>query len=176
MRTPMESLLIRRLDGCARVAVLGVGSELRGDDAAGVLVVRELNRRVAEAPFARLEFEGVEGSNAPENVTGFIASFRPTHVVVVDAADIGALPGEWREVGQDEIDGTDFSTHTLPLPVVIDYLRQATGAVIVLLGMQPGRMDFGSAPTRKIKDGVRSLSGSLFDALKDFDEGLDKRF
>jgi len=174
MRTPMESLLIRRLEGCARVAVLGVGSELRGDDAAGVLVVRELSRRVAGDPFSRLEFAGVEGANAPENVTGFIASFRPTHIVVIDAADIGASPGESREIGMDEIAGTDFSTHTLPLQVVMEYLRQATGAVVTLLGMQPGCIDFGNAPTRAMRDGIRRLSDSLFDALKDFDERQGK--
>ncbi len=100
MRKVTETLK-KCLDGCRRVAVLGVGSELRGDDAAGVLVVRDLRNLVSERPFSSLVFEGFEGANAPENMTGFITSFKPTHILVIDAAEIGASTGECREIPVD---------------------------------------------------------------------------
>lgn len=173
MRISPESSLNKRLDGCRRVAVLGVGSELRGDDAAGVLVVRALRHRVHEAPFRRLEFEGFEGANAPENLTGFISSFKPTHIVVVDAAEIGASAGEYREIAAGEIAETDFSTHTLPLQVIMDYLQQATGAVITLLGIQPASLRFGERPTPRMESGVRRLSRHLYEVMTECDGRLE---
>jgi len=170
MQRQLVEMLKARLDGCRRLAVLGVGSELRGDDAAGVLLVRELRELVFREPFRYLEFEGFEGANAPENMTGFIKSFKPTHILLVDAAEIGVSVGECREISVAEISDVLFSTHTLPMKVVTDYLEQATGAVITVLGVQPGSVDFDSAPTIEIRDGIRKLSCSVHEVLKSYDQ------
>ncbi len=172
MQRVMKTLK-RSLEGCKRVAVLGVGSELRGDDAAGVLVVRGLRERVSKHPFSRLEFEGFEGANAPENMTGFITSFRPTHILVIDAAEIGASVGEWREIPVDEISEICFSTHTLPLKVITDYLEQATGAVISILGIQPGSLDFGMETTPEMSTAIRRLTRQLYDLIGECDQCLE---
>ncbi|NVN93071.1 MAG: hydrogenase 3 maturation endopeptidase HyCI [Desulfuromonadales bacterium] len=169
MHTQLVEILKTRLDGCRRLALLGVGSELRGDDAAGVLVVREMRELLANAPFDYLEFEGFEGANAPENVTGYIKAFGPDHILLVDAAEIGASIGECREIAIAEISETLFSTHTLPMKVVTDYLEQATGAVITVLGMQPGCVDFDAAPTPEIRAGVETFSHCLYELLREFD-------
>jgi len=169
MQRKLAEILKTRLDGCRRLAVLGVGSELRGDDAAGVLVVRELRELVSESSFRHLEFEGFEGANAPENMTGFIKSFKPTHILLVDAADIGAAVGECQEIAVSEISEILFSTHTLPMKVITDYLEQSTGAVITILGIQPGCVDFDSAPTPEIKSGASKLSCCLYEVLKELD-------
>ena len=165
----LEQKLQKRLEGCERIAVLGIGSELRADDAAGILLVRQLQRAISARPFRSLEFEGFEGGNAPENATGFIAAFRPTHILLVDAAEIGAPVGECREICAEEILDICFSTHTLPLKIIIDYLEKSTGAVVSVLGIQPGNLDFGQQTTPEIERGVLRLTGMLHKVMGAFD-------
>ena len=57
----------------ARVAILGVGNEMKGDDGAGVRVVRELSQRMPATPGVLL----VDAGQAPENFTGPLRRFRP---------------------------------------------------------------------------------------------------
>lgn len=172
MPKPMMETLKTSLEGCRRVALLGIGSELCGDDAAGMLLVRELRKLVDKGPFHFLELECFEGANAPENMTGFINSYRPTHILVVDAAEMGLATGECREIPVSGISDITFSTHTLPLKVITDYLEQATGAVITVIGMQPGSLDFDAPPSREIRAGVDKLSIDLYALLREADENL----
>ena len=79
----MESLkdeLAVRLKGAVRVAVLGVGSELRGDDIAGILVINALQK--SKKINKNIKLKTFEGSTAPENITGELRAFKPTHLVL----------------------------------------------------------------------------------------------
>ncbi|ABK98229.1 hydrogenase 3 maturation endopeptidase HyCI [Pelobacter propionicus] len=172
MQRQMSETLKARLEGCRRVALLGIGSELRGDDAAGILVVREMGKLVSEGPFRCLDVAGFEGANAPENVTGYIRSYKPSHILVVDAAEIGAQVGFCREISISEISETNFSTHTLPLKVIADYLEQSTGADIVVLGIQPGPVGFAMAPTLELVTAVARVSHCLYGLFRECDRYL----
>lgn len=173
MPTSLMETLKTSLDGCRRLALLGVGSELRGDDAAGLIVIRELDRLVSEGPaFRVLAYEGHEGSSAPENMTGAISFFKPTHILVVDAADIGLAVGECRKVELCDISNTSFSTHSLPLKVIMDYLERATGASLVVLGMQPASLGFDTPLTNGMKTGVEKLSKALYTVMRETDQKL----
>ena len=164
--------LLKRLEGCSRIAVLGIGSELRGDDAAGILLVSELGLMVRRQPFSHLRFEGFEGGSAPENATGFIKSFKPSHIIVVDAADISLASGEYREIDPEDICDIPFSTHTLPMKIITEYLKQATGAIISIIGIQPGNLDFGKPPTEALKMGVGRMSQQLYEIMRECDQRL----
>jgi len=166
----LEKRLRKILEGCSRIAVLGIGSELCADDAAGILLVRQLRARISAHPFDSLEFEGFEGGNAPENTTGFISAFKPSHILLVDAAEIGASVGECREIATEEIPDICFSTHTLPLKIIVDYLGKATGAIISVIGIQPGNLDFGNPATPEIDNGVKRLSGLLHRIMEEYDK------
>ena len=165
----LEKRLHKLLEGCRRIAVLGIGSDLRSDDAAGVLLVRQLQAAVQAHPFQNLQFEAFEGANAPENATGFISAFKPTHILLVDAAEIGAPVGQFREICAEEILDICFSTHTLPLKIIIDYLKQATGAAVSVIGIQPGNLDFAGETTPEIEAGVLRLRHLLHKVMGEFD-------
>jgi len=166
----LEKRLRKILEGCSRIAVLGIGSELCADDAAGILLVRQLRSRISAYPFDSLEFEGFEGGNAPENTTGFISAFKPSHILLIDAAEIGTSAGEFREISAEEIPDICFSTHTLPLKIIVDYLGKATGAIISVIGIQPGNLDFGNPTTPEIDNGVKRLSGLLHRVMEEYDK------
>lgn len=165
----MKRSLKSRLEGCRRLALVGVGSELRADDGAGLLVVRRLCSLVARKPFNSTAFQGFEGGAAPENATGFIASFRPTHIILVDAARIGAPAGEFRLIRTEEIPDIAFSTHTLPLRLITDYLGKVTGAAISVIGIQPATLEFGGRPTPQVRRGVRRLVRLLHQIIAECD-------
>jgi len=118
-----------------RLVVVGVGSDLRGDDAAGVLIAR----RLAEQESDRLRV--VEGGTAPENYTSVVKAFDPDHVLLVDAVEFGGDPGEFKPVDPEALAQTSFSSHAYPLTLLTDYLERETGATITMLGIQPASID-----------------------------------
>jgi len=153
------STLSRRAREClaagSAVAVVGIGSELRGDDAAGVRIA-ELVRQSAPA--------GVHafiGGGAPENVTGEVLAVQPGLIVFVDAADLGAEPGAVRLIEPDQIQGVSFSTHTLPLSVIISYLASSCRAEFLVVGIQPRATDFCTPLSREAQAAVEAAAEAL---------------
>lgn len=148
--------------GKRRVVLLGVGSELRGDDAAGV--------RIAER-MAALSLPGVwaiTGGTAPENLTGEIRQISPSHLVIVDTADMGDAPGTIRIIEPERIGGISFGTHSLPLNVLAGYLSKETGCAVTVMGIQPRSLEFdaGLSPevARAVDEVVEALAASLVQA------------
>ncbi len=140
----------------ARVAVLGVGSELCGDDAAGMAVAKNL----AESALPP-EITVFMGSTAPENFTGQIKKADPQYLLVVDAAYLDRETGAVSLVDSETIDGMGFSTHMLPLKVMFAYLRREMDVHILCLGMQPGGTDFASPMSEAMAAAVREVSAKL---------------
>lgn len=149
------------LKGATRVVVVGVGSEMRGDDAAGMEVVRRL-QGVLKSPHVFL----VKGGVVPENFTSQIRRFKPSHVIFIDATDFGAEPGEVILAGPEAITGQSISTHTIPLSILAKYLQDQTGAKIVLLGIQPARAQMGAEMSGAVKDSIKRVEEILLRELR----------
>ena len=128
------------------MVVLGLGSPLRRDDFAGIAVLRALRRLLTEK--GQLAGSGervllVEGGSAPENVLGLVTRARPTHVLIVDAADLGLLPGSAALIRPEEAGSAHLpSTHTLPVRFLCSYLSRLTGAKTLVLGIQPKAVSY----------------------------------
>lgn len=122
-----------------RVAVVGIGNELAGEDAVGMHVVRAFRERAG----ARPDLLVLETGTAPENFTGPLRRFGPTVTILVDAADLGERPGAVAWADWQASDGLSASTHTLPPSVFGRYLVEAIGSRVLLLGIQPEALDFG---------------------------------
>jgi hydrogenase maturation protease HycI len=148
------------LKGANRVAIVGIGSEMRGDDAAGIEIVRGLGQKLKSSKVLL-----VEGGVAPENFTSHIRRFKPSHVIFIDATDFKAEPGEVILAESDAITGQSISTHTLPLSMLASYLREQTGAKIVLLGIQPARAQMGAQMSEQIKNTVEKVNEALLREL-----------
>lgn len=121
-----------------RVAVMGIGNELRGDDAAGVLAVRALREAQCET------FLVIEGALAPENHTGALRRFRPDLVLLIDAAEMGEQPGCVRWLAAADTEGLSPSTHTTPPSMLARFLTESLGCEVALVGIQPSDTSFGA--------------------------------
>jgi hydrogenase 3 maturation protease len=151
----LEKSLKNSLKDAGRIAVLGVGSELRGDDIAGILVAQELDK-----PSKRLK--SFIGSTAPENFTGEIKRFNPTHLVIVDPADMaGSKAGAIKLIDSKEISNFSFCTHRLPLKIMADYLIKCIDCEIIFIGIQPKTLDFGKPYSAEIKRSVKRVASAI---------------
>lgn len=148
------------LKGARRVAVVGIGSDLRADDAAGVEVVRKLRQHLT-SPNVLLIDAGV----TPENFTADIKKFEPSHVLMIDSTDLGLEPGTASIVDLSAITGPSIFSHRLPLSIFADYLRAQTKTKIVLLGIQPANARMGAAMSEQVKKAVDEVAAILFKTL-----------
>lgn len=137
-----------------RIAVLGIGNELRGDDAAGVIVARELSViasgaaakqslsdtvEIASAQTARLAMTSIliiETGAVPEAFTGQLRRFEPDLVLMIDAAQLNEPPGTIRLIEWQDTVGLSASTHSLPLNVIAQYLINELRCEVIIIGLQ----------------------------------------
>ena len=116
-----------------RLAIVGIGHELRGDDAAGIEVTERLRPLVGEPWLV------ITAAHAPENHTGPLCQFQPDLVLLVDAAHLQAPAGSIHWLDWQETTGLSASTHTLPPYVLARYLHMTLACPVALLGIQPSQ-------------------------------------
>jgi hydrogenase 3 maturation protease len=153
------AFLKERLMDAQRLAVLGAGSTLRGDDAAGMRIVEALQAEFDLKQYPQLLL--CPGETAPENYSGKIRQFQPTHFLVIDAADVNAPPGSIVEIRPEDVGGPTFCSHMLPLRVMIRYLSQETGTDVTLLVIQYKSIEFDTGMTDEVQAAVNELSCAL---------------
>ncbi len=143
-----------------RVVVAGVGNPLRRDDFVGVHIVRKLRSRVSKSVYL------IECETAPESFIGSITEFKPSHILIIDAALLDQKPGSSRLIEASQLKGqTAISTHALPLQIFCKYLTDTLGAKISLLVIQPGDTRFGESLTEEVEKTAEHLTNLLLKVL-----------
>jgi hydrogenase 3 maturation protease len=157
----LEKALTSRIGGIRpeRIVFVGVGNRLRGDDAIGPAVIDAIKGSVPHA---------IDAGVAPENYTGMIKRLRPLAIIFIDALDFGGAPGSMALVESGEIRRYGASTHGLSLEVAMDYLRQETGADVLLIGVQPERICEEEGLSLSIVKPINGLAAMLIKAIRDF--------
>ena len=159
----LKTILKKNLKGAKRIALLGIGSELRRDDAAGFFVASGLSRF---KPSKNVRFKSFFGSTAPENLTGEIRRFKPTHLIIVDSVDMGKKSGAVIMIGPEMIKGASFGTHRLPLNILSDYFVKNIGCDIMILGIQHKDASFGQGLSKEVENSVKKLSKLLAGSIR----------
>ncbi len=145
-----------------RLAFLGVGHELCGDDAVGMRIAGMLRPLLGRDE----RFLVLEAGPAPENFTGLLRRFRPDLVVLLDSALMGEAPGAVRWLDWQETESLSASTHTLPLHILVSYLTAELGCAAGLIGIQPGQT-FADAPlTPSVQSAAEKVAGILADSVQ----------
>lgn len=152
-----QEQLRQELAGCSRLAVLGAGSILCGDDAAGMLLIERLRELLPPDGSSLL----LAGSTAPENFTGPIRDYRPDLLLLADAAHLDLPVGAIGFIPADAVDEAGFSTHMLPLGVTLNYLAAETGCRVLIVGVQPGATEFASDPCPAVLAAVEELAQAI---------------
>jgi hydrogenase 3 maturation protease len=127
---PFEGILRQRLAGCRRIAIVGIGDVLLPFDRPGMSAAGEIEK---------LHLPGVKvflAGDVPESITGALRVYRPDHVIFLDAADMGVLPGSILVIEPENTQANLVSSHILPLPVIMEFIAEDTRSGVTLLGIQ----------------------------------------
>jgi hydrogenase 3 maturation protease len=127
----LSNNLVRFLKNAGVVVLIGMGNDLRADDAVGLHVVRRLKS------FSSSRLRVFEGQMTPEVYIGQTCAAHPTLVVIIDAAEIGEKPGMWQVLGPEKIEQGLFTTHSIPAVEVAAEIKRRCGAEVVFVGIQP---------------------------------------
>jgi hydrogenase 3 maturation protease len=130
-----------------RVGIVGIGSDLRADDAVGPYLVHRLDALLQKSETLLV----VDAGPAPENCTGLLRRFGPDFVILIDAAEMKQAPGSMQLIPWQDSIGLSASTHSLPLHLFAKYLEQELKCEIALLGIQP----FNIGMDAKLHDALR---------------------
>ncbi len=163
----IKALLNDRLKNAERIAVLGIGSGLRADDAAGLIIAKKLKAYIKGKKKKGL-LKVFLGETAPENLTGQIKKFKPTHLIVIDAVDFNLETGALRVVNICTEERVSFSTHRVPIGILRDYLHKSICCETILIGMQPGSTEFCGSLSQKVKDSTQTACKQIMEVLKSF--------
>lgn len=127
------------------LVILCVGNEERGDDAFGPYVAKKIKR---------LERKGlieiIDCGTVPENYTDVIRRIEPTHVIIVDAIDFKASPGDIILSLETKFNGISVSAHKPSLALLAKYIQRTVGSKIILLGVQPKNIEWGTSMSDEV--------------------------
>jgi hydrogenase 3 maturation protease len=130
------------------------------DDFVGVKIVQDLRGKVSREVYL------IECETVPESFIQQIIDFDPTHILLIDAAEMGLNPGCSRLVGPEKLDMfPPFSTHLLPLRMFCEYLSKTTKAKIILLLIEPEQVDFGEGLTLAVNVTAKKIVNVLIRIL-----------
>jgi hydrogenase maturation protease HycI len=137
-----------------KVVIVGIGSALQSDDAAGSLVAQEISGQVPWIVY--------DASSSPENYLGKIIRDRPDSIILIDAVEFGATAGQMTLLEGGQVKGNNlFSTHNASLALTVDYLRSNLKSEVLIVGIQPKRVCFGEIVSDEVNAAVRALSSWL---------------
>ena len=142
----------KRISG--KVVLAGVGCLDRGDDGFGPV----LACRLAGVP----GFDTLDCGDRLEDFTGDIAQLQPDTVLIADAVEMGASPGDVALLEAADLPLGIGDTHRAPLRAVMEYLKIRTGAVVLLLAVQPAHL----SDARRLSPEVLSTIDGLENVLR----------
>ncbi|OJU09131.1 MAG: hypothetical protein BGN88_08205 [Clostridiales bacterium 43-6] len=161
--TQFKRLLAEQLGHSKKIVILGVGSPLKSDDAAGILIAGKLKEQFPQEKYPMYRI--YVGESAPENYTGEIKNFLPEHLIVLDAADINEEPGSVGFIDVSVIKGISFCTHMLPLNIMLDYIQKETGCAMTIIGIQPENLSYDGKVTLAVKETIEEITNAIGDIL-----------
>ena len=137
-----------------RICVLGLGNLMRSDDAVGMMAVRSLSE---SGDFPAVDF--VDGGTLGLDLMYALKGV--THLLALDAVDVGAVPGAMARFEDRELDRIPAakSAHLLgfsDLIGVLTLLGDAPGK-IVLLGVQPQSTGWGTSLSDEVQQALPVL-------------------
>lgn len=160
MSKTVEQDLKDWLADAKKIVVAGIGNPIRTDDYVGLKIVENLRGKVPEN-VSLLECETV-----PENYLSEIEEFKPSHILLIDAAFLELKPGEARLVDAERMmDYSAISTHALPLKIFCEHLKKMIDTKIGLLLIEPKNMEFGEGLSVEVEAEAERLTKLLLELL-----------
>lgn len=128
-----------------KILFVGIGNLLRKDDGAGAYISSNILKRD--------NISALTAEVSIENYIGKINTLGPDILVLIDAVDMGSSPGTHKILNISEIIDTTFNTHNISLKRISEFFKME----IVVLGIQPEKIDFGENMSYLVKNEADKL-------------------
>lgn len=143
-----------------KTVILGIGNTLKSDDGAGSILASRLKDNTS--------FVVYDAGASPENYLGKIIREKPETVLIIDAADFGAKPGELNLIEGEHLETTNFySTHNASISLTINYLKSNLKSEIIVLAIQPKTLVFGDGLSPEISTAIDKIEACLSSSAVD---------
>lgn len=143
-----------------KVAVVGIGNPLRGDDGLGPKLIELLREKGTGATL-------FDCGTTPENYIFPILSSLCETVILVDAADFQGAPGQIKILELGAVSMASFSTHNPSPRLFTDLLKTGNENLnIFVISIQPKTVAFGENLSDEAKAGIAALADAFHEALK----------
>jgi len=143
----------------ARVALVGVGNPMRGDDSVGSVIAKDLIKRV--------KTDRVIFFDAEDGIEWMISKLRKSslrRLILIDACEMNTRPGEIALVPLAKTDYPFFTTHGIPLKLLASKLLPGIEASI--LAIQPSRMSLAGGLSPAVSAAATSISNFIVTTLR----------
>ncbi len=148
--------------GSLRLAIVGLGNELMGDDAVGILIARNLKSLLSD----RQNILIIEAGTTPANIAGTLRRFEPGFILWIDAAHIDRPPGSAAWISGSDLTGISCCTHSFPLSHLIEYLKRELSAEMGIIGVQPLTNHLESSVSVEAQESVGRISNQILQTLQ----------
>ncbi len=198
------------LEDYSKLIILGIGNDIRGDDGLGPYIINRLsnlnedvsNNGSLEDTYIDnpinlediIHFSNnillINGGSVPENFTGPIKKFNPSHIIIIDACLMNMNPGEVNIVSKENIVNISVSTHSMSLAYLIKYLESSSDDITVnkdsnleinensnleihndfkmlFVGIEPEIMDLSFDLTDSVKESCDNLINIIDDLIQE---------
>ena len=153
----MISGIKERIKG--KVAIVGIGNILRGDDGLGPKLIEAVRAEKIKASL-------FDCGTAPENYAIPILGTSADTIIFVDAADLGQAPGAIKVLDLNEISTVSFSTHSPSPRLFIDLLKTGKDDLnIFFISIQPKKTALGEGLSEEVRLSLDLLKGVLVETL-----------
>ncbi len=138
-----------------KIAIMGLGSEIKGDDAVGIYIVEQLKRMIQPLP-ANLRI--INASLMPDNFFYDLISFNVDCLIVIDALYITNRQKDYESLNSDifvfrtfSFLNESFSTHNISLETYKKLLENKLNKKIhtIFIGIRGYEFEFGSTVLSK---------------------------
>ncbi|RAP49658.1 MAG: hydrogenase maturation peptidase HycI [Methanosphaera sp. SHI613] len=136
---------------------MGIGNTLRGDDATGPKIIDQIYERLVNSDIDSDNVYLLNAATAPENHTIEIRQINPSHLIIIDAVEFDDKAGSFIIVDKKQVDTFGFSTHTMPISFLINYLEDSVGCEILTMGIQPKDMTLVDTISPEVMESIDEL-------------------
>lgn len=142
-----------------KAVILGIGNTLQSDDGVGSILACRIKDKVP--------FIVYDSGSSPENYLGRIIKDKPDDIVLIDAVDFSAKPGEFNIFEGSDIETVNFfSTHDASISLAINYLQNNLKVDIIVLAVQPKTVKFGDNLTPEVSQTLEKLENWFYENYK----------
>ncbi len=140
-----------------KTVLFGIGNTLRCDDGFGPILIEKL--------IGKVNASCINGGSAPENYFGKIIQEDPDTLLIFDAVHLDSKPGAYKILPPDKLQSTGFTTHNIPLKILIEYVKSKIVADIYVVGIQPLSVSFGTTLSEPVVTSINKIENLIIEAI-----------